>query len=92
MPPPRHRTKAFKDLLAGQPDLETIQTNPASSVVAKLNTHVNYALLKDKLAAIATKWATSRMSANRLPEISEPPDPCIRSPPHQAPGANTSEW
>ena len=92
MPHPRHRTKGFKDLLAGQPDLETTQTNPVSSVVAELNTHVNYALLKDKLAAIVTKWATSRMSANRLPDISEPPDPYKRSPTHQAPGTNTFEW
>lgn len=75
MPPPHHRTKNFKDLLADRPELETTQTNLASSVVAKLTTHVRYALLKDKLAGTVTKWATSQMSANRLPEINEPPDP-----------------
>ncbi|CAH3108015.1 unnamed protein product [Pocillopora meandrina] len=64
----------------------------ASSVAAKLSTHVTYARPKDKHAATARNRAFFQASANRPSEISDPPDHRPKSPSYHIPDENTSAW
>lgn len=89
MPHPQHQPEILNGHLTDQTDQTA---SLASSVAAKLSTHVTYARPKDKHAATARNRAFFQASANRPSEISDPPDHRPKSPSYHIPDENTSAW